>query len=341
MAPCTYTLSHYSTRKERVICYCLYRYYDFVHYDFFMLHLRSTDQRFYRRCEQTVQQQIILASGRENAAFTVSRLILSGVSPKPYAHTMESHDSAYIHTNVGTLSRPRSTSRRKYWEYSWTKRKEVDRREMRGMRRGRRDEACEGEGDAMRLINRHADNHSGFMVTTDYQVVQGDIFHIRDVTLFQWENTCSARYKLHERAYTRRHVCCIVSALVGTRKRELCIHVYVWFARPHARASRRLALGEASRCPVLLFFHLRSTLFPPAALVSKIIPTFSDYKNTRPLFRESDPLTDHRRHSTPTRYPLSRLERGLLTGAKTSLGVARQSWNFETTRPKGWNCNPW
>lgn len=76
----------------------------------------------------------------------------------------------------------------------------------------------------MRLINRHADNHSGFMVTTDYQVVQGDIFHIRDVTLFQWENTCSARYKLHERAYTRRHVCCIVSALVGTRKRELCIY---------------------------------------------------------------------------------------------------------------------
>lgn len=49
------------------------------------------------------------------------------------------------------------------------------------------------------------------MVTTDYQVVQGGIFHIRDVTLFQWWNTCSARYKLHERAHTGRHVCCIVS----------------------------------------------------------------------------------------------------------------------------------
>lgn len=98
---------------------------------------------------------------------------------------------------------------------------------MRGMRRGRRDEACEGEGDAMRLINRHADNHSGFMVTTDYQVVQGGIFHIRDVTLFQWGNTCSARYKLHERAYMGRHVCCIVSALGGSHKRrELCIRVY-------------------------------------------------------------------------------------------------------------------
>lgn len=47
------------------------------------------------------------------------------------------------------------------------------------------------------------------MVTTDYQVVQGGIFHIRDVTLFQWGNTCSARYKLHERAYTGRHVCCL------------------------------------------------------------------------------------------------------------------------------------
>lgn len=148
-----------------------------------------------------------------NAAFVVSRLILSGVSPKPYARTMESHDTR-IRINVGTLSRSRSTSsgrKRESRENSWTKRNEIGRREMRGMRRERRDEACEGEGDAMRLINRHADNHSGFMVTTDYQVVQGGIFHIRDVTLFQWGNTCSARYKLHERAYTVRHVCCIAS----------------------------------------------------------------------------------------------------------------------------------
>lgn len=28
------------------------------------------------------------------------------------------------------------------------------------------------------LINRYVDNQSGFMVTTDYQVVQGSIFHI-------------------------------------------------------------------------------------------------------------------------------------------------------------------
>lgn len=83
----------------------------------------------------------------------------------------------------------------------------------------REDGAREGEGDATRLINRHADNHSGFMVTTDYQVVQGGIFHIRDVTLFQWGNTCSTRYKLHERTYTGRHVCCIVSGLVDTRMR--------------------------------------------------------------------------------------------------------------------------
>lgn len=36
-------------------------------------------------------------------------------------------------------------------------------------------------------INRASDNHSGFMVTTDYQVVQGGIFHIATFSLFQWE----------------------------------------------------------------------------------------------------------------------------------------------------------
>jgi len=61
------------------------------------------------------------------------------------------------------------------------------------------------------------------MVTTDYQVVQGGIFHIRDVTLFQWGNTCSARYKLHERSYTGRHVC-YMSALVDTR---MCMYVFI------------------------------------------------------------------------------------------------------------------
>jgi len=64
----------------------------------------------------------------------------------------------------------------------------------------------------------------------------------------------------------------------------------------------------------------------------KIIPTFGDYKNARPLFRENDSLTDHRRHTTPTRYPLFRLERSPLNGRAD---VSRQSWNFKTTRPKG------
>lgn len=252
------------------------------------------------------------------------------------------HDTR-IRRNVGTLSRSRSTSsrrKREYRENSWTKRKEIDRGEMRGMRRGRRDEACEGEGDAMRLINRHADNHSGFMVTTDYQVVQGGIFHIRDVTLFQWGNTCSARYKLHERAYTRRHVCCIVSALVGSHKRESFVYACMCDLLARTLAHQEDWLSGRRPGARFLSSFIFVQPFPTRCFCLKIIPTFNGYKNTRPLFRESDPLTDHRRHSTPTRYPLSRLERGLLTGAKTSLGVARQSWNFETTRPKGWNCNP-
>lgn len=121
---------------------------------------------------------------------------------------MESHDT-HILRNGGILSGHRREER-EYWENTRTKRK--GRQKGDGTQR-RENETREGEGDATRLINRHADNHSGFMVTTDYQVVQGDIFHIRDVTLFQWENTCSARYKLHERAYTVRHMCCNVSAL--------------------------------------------------------------------------------------------------------------------------------
>lgn len=95
-----------------------------------------------------------------------------------------------------------------------------------------------GEGDATEVINRHADNHSGFMVTTDYQVVQGDIFHIRDVTLFQWGNTCSVRYKLHECVYTAYathvlyHEC--------SRKHSnvyICMRVCICVC-PRARASR-------------------------------------------------------------------------------------------------------
>lgn len=90
-----------------------------------------------------------------------------------------------------------------------TKKEEGQEGRVHGWREDEGGRGQRGEGDATRLINRHADNHSGFMVTTDYQVVQGGIFHIRDVTLFQWGNTCSARYKLHERAYTGRHVCCL------------------------------------------------------------------------------------------------------------------------------------
>lgn len=118
---------------------------------------------------------------------------------------------------------------------------------------GREDEAREGEGDATRLINRHADNHSGFMVTTDYQVVQGGIFHIRDVTLFQWGNTCSARYKLHERAYTERHVCCM-SASHRYSNAYACMY-------PRARTSLSW-LEKASRCPALLVPSLPTPLSP-------------------------------------------------------------------------------
>lgn len=39
-------------------------------------------------------------------------------------------------------------------------------------------------------INRASDNHSGFMVTTDYQVVQGGIFHIATLAYFNGRNTC-------------------------------------------------------------------------------------------------------------------------------------------------------
>lgn len=60
---------------------------------------------------------------------------------------------------------------------------------------------------------------------------------------------------------------------------------------------------------------------PRLALLSKSFPRSpeSAYKSGRPLFRETDPLTDHRRHRTPARYPFTRLEPGLLTGGTASL----------------------
>lgn len=133
---------------------------------------------------------------------------------------MESRDTHIVRNGGALLEHRREEG--EYWENTRTKRK--GRQKGDAWCRRREDEAREGEGDATRLINRHADNHSGFMVTTDYQVVQGGIFHIRDVTLFQWGNTCSARYKLHERAYTVRHMYCIVSALVDTR---MCMYVFI------------------------------------------------------------------------------------------------------------------
>ena len=204
-----------------------------------------------------------------------------------------------------------------------------------------------GEGDATRLINRHADNHSGFMVTTDYQVVQGGIFHIRDVTLFQWGNTCSARYKLHECAYTGRHVCCLrilpsssLSLFLSlSRDDSTCAyththihthththtHTYTWLGNqdarelarrrgvqvlplsppfssvPLTRPDTRVSVHRSSRSHRGLPFsqnhsHVRQSARARAR----------GYKCGRPLFRETDPLTDHRRHRTPTRYPGSR-----------------------------------
>lgn len=109
--PCTYIHCRIILYEKRTRHFLL----PIVHYDFLALRLLSTDQHFYRRCGQTVQRQIILASRRENVAFVVSRLILPGVSPKPYAR-MESHDTR-IRINVGTLSRSRSASSRRKREY--------------------------------------------------------------------------------------------------------------------------------------------------------------------------------------------------------------------------------
>lgn len=149
---------------------------------------------------------------------------------------------------------------------------------MHGGGGGREDEAREGEGDATRLINRHADNHSGFMVTTDYQVVQGGIFHIRDVTLFQWGNTCSARYKLHERAYTERHVCCM-SALVDTRMRmhvciRVCSHI-TKLAREGVqvpRSSRSIFAHPPFAAPVSKSFPRSATTKMPGHFSERAIP---------------------------------------------------------------------
>ena len=126
-----------------------------------------------------------------------------------------------------------------------------------------------GEGDATRLINRHADNHSGFMVTTDYQVVQGSIFHIRDVTLFQWGNTCSARYKLHERAYTGRHVCCLRIFS------SLSLSLFLLYTHVHtAGEPRRQRTGSKKRRPGAPSLSPPFFLCPPSSRYSGLGPPF-------------------------------------------------------------------
>lgn len=139
------------------------------------------------------------------------------------------------------------------------------------------------------------------MVTTDYQVVQGGIFHIRDVTLFQWGNTCSARYKLHERAYTGRHVCCLrilrspslhpppfisgvhVQRYIRTGPVE---DTQAWDPRRHGTGSKRrphaLSLFLFHRLPLSprsspLRLELRSSRSSTPRLCPslKIIPTFA------------------------------------------------------------------
>lgn len=215
-----------------------------------------------------------------------------------------------------------------------------------------------GEGDATRLINRHADNHSGFMVTTDYQVVQGGIFHIRDVTLFQWGNTCSARYKLHERAYTGQHVCCLrilpspslhpilsfssgVYVYVYTRG---CGYTQTWKQDATELARRGVQVLSLSVPLYLLDSPSPSSVRPDLAAACpslKIIPTFArvrlqKWPATFPRDRSPD-----RSATTPYTGSISGLEirTRTLTGGTASLASpVRHSWNFETTRPKGWNC---
>lgn len=144
---------------------------------------------FCHSCGQTFQQQIILVFRKCGSRKLINPI---GRISERVLHTSW---KAMTRTYLGTAESFRSIAEKNENTGRIPEQREkVGRKEMHGARR-RENETREGEGDATRLINRHADNHSGFMVTTDYQVVQGDIFHIRDVTLFQWGNTCFARYK--------------------------------------------------------------------------------------------------------------------------------------------------
>jgi hypothetical protein len=190
-----------------IFLYCIFfadnRYYNISseHYEY------AYSISFYHRCGQTFQQQIILTFEKCGSRYKLINPI-GRISERLLRASWKAMTRIYLETAKPFRD---IVEKNENTERIPKQREKVGRKEMHGGA-GREDEAREGEGDATRLINRHADNHSGFMVTTDYQVVQGGIFHIRDVTLFQWGNTCSARYKLHERAYTVRHMCCIVSA---------------------------------------------------------------------------------------------------------------------------------
>ena len=48
-------------------------------------------------------------------------------------------------------------------------------------------QSTSGFGLANELINRHANNQSGFIVTEDYQVIQAGIFHIATLVYFNRE----------------------------------------------------------------------------------------------------------------------------------------------------------
>lgn len=174
------------------------------------------------------------------------------------------------------------------------------------------------------------------MVTTDYQVVQGGIFHIRDVTLFQWGNTCSARYKLHERAYTGRHVCCLRAR---SPRRLACTCIRAHTRPPGCHTSRT---GSRRRRPGAL-----SLFLPYPTITRSLYPDHADVPFSQnhshvhrlqkcPATFPRDRFPD-RSPTTPYTGSISALEirAGTLNGRNGVVGVARHCWNFETTRPKG------
>lgn len=117
-------------------------------------------------------------------------------------------------------------------------------------------------------------------------------------------------------AHTRDDTC-VAPALV---RRCTCTHAPQRASEANATKTPRNWLEEASKFSSSFSRGGPTSLSRSRRCSSlKIIPTFTGYKSARPLFRETDPLTDHRRHRTPARYPLTRLEPGLLTAGTASL----------------------